>query len=245
MRLIRLAAWMWAVVILLVMWFPARQAAGITLTSAAVQSSVFAIGACLFSLAGRHQPPVLGSEQASYILYRFTGHVVRASLMLVAYAAILEIGQRLVPNRHPGVEKFAENTLSILLASAVVYALARLFIANRYMRRITERHLRRVAAALRSESNYSGELRDAVQAAYAISSDTSLSDAQKVERMRALLDEALSLDFPDHDEDVLNSAYGRRRAAPAPYRPFAEEVGANPPRESAPSHSASANQAAS
>lgn len=229
MRVLRIACWVWAVVIMLIMWLPEPGFAGFDLTSATVQGAAFAVGAVLLASADRRRPHFFrrrGDSESpiAYLVIRFKGHLVRIALMLVGYAAILEVGQFFAAGRSFRVAQLAENTAWILLASAAVYALSRGLLANRYLGRITQRHLGRMAASCRSEAMYSADLRDLIQAGYAICTAPSIADAEKVERIREVLDQALAADLPDHGEDVLDTALGARKAVPAPYRASAEAV---------------------
>jgi hypothetical protein len=233
---LRIACGVWAAVIMLIMWLPQSDFGGLDLTSPMVQGAAFAAGAVLFALADRRRPhffrrPRDSQSPIAYLVRRFKGHLMRIALMLVGYAALLEIGQYFAIGRSFRFAQLAENAVSILLASVAIYVAARLLLANHYLNRITRRHLTRTATSLRSEATYSAYLRDTVQAGYALCAAPSLPPAEKIERIRRLLDEALGTDLPNHNEDVLDTAFGARKAVPAPYRPAVEKA---PPLVSVP-----------
>jgi hypothetical protein len=224
---IRIACWLWAAVIMLIMWFPEPNFGGVDLSSPTVQGVTFAIGAVLFALADRSRPNVFRRSRGSqgliaYLVLRFKGHLLRIAGLLAVYAVLLEIGQLFVIGRAFRFGQLADNLVSILLASGAIYIGARLLLTHRYLNRITRRQLARMAAALRAEANYSADLRAAVQAGYALCVAPMPSPAEKIERVRRLLDDALGAELPNPAEDLLDAALGARTAVPAPYRPSAE-----------------------
>ena len=241
--MIRIACGLWAAVIMLIMWFPEPNFGGVDLESPIVQGTAFALGAVLFALADRSRPHFFRRARGSqspiaYLVLRFKGHLLRIAALLALYAALLEIGQFFVIGRAFRFGQLADNLVSILLAGAALYIGARLLLANRYLNRITRRHLTRMAAALRAEAKYSAGLRDAVQAGYALCVAPTPSPAEKIEGMRRLLEDALGAAFPNPAEDLLDTTLGVRTAVPAPYRP-SEELAAppvsEPPSRSSPS----------
>ncbi|HEV7995068.1 MAG TPA: hypothetical protein VGP52_02295 [Stellaceae bacterium] len=225
--MIRTACWLWAAVIMLIMWSPEPNFGGFDLGSPVVQGVTFALGAVLFALADRSRPHFFrraGGSQSpiAYLVLRFKGHLLRIAALLALYAVLLEIGQFFVIGRAFRFGQLADNLVSILLAGVALYIGARLLLANRYLNHITRRHLARMAAALRAEAKYSADLRDAVQAGYALCVAPTPSPAEKIEGMRRLLDDALGAELPNPAEDLLDTALGARMAVPAPYRPSAE-----------------------
>ncbi len=216
-------------VIVLIMWLPDPRLAGLDLASPIVQGAAFAVGAALFALADPRRPhffrrPANSQGAVGYLVLRFRGHLFRVVLMLVGYAAILEAGQYFEPRRRSSVFDFAENALWILVASAAVYCLARLFLADRFLSRITQRHLARMADSFRAEAMYSAYLRDVIQAGRAICVAPSIEPADKVERVGRLLDDALGVEMPNPREELLDTVFGERKAEPAAFRPSAEKL---------------------
>jgi hypothetical protein len=209
------------------MWLPRPNLAGIDLTSSVIQECAFAIGAALFALADTSRPRFLrrrANSQAAiaYLPLRFKRHLLRVTAMLIAFAVILEIGQYFESHRRFSVFELGENTLSILGASAVVYGLARFVLRNRYLTRITERHLDRVADAFRAEALYSAHLRDVIQAGRAICIAPSIDPADKIDQVGRLLDQALGVEMPNPPEELRDTVFGPRTAAPATFQPVAE-----------------------
>ncbi len=229
MRALRIACWAWAVVIVLIMWLPNPRLAALDLASPIVQGAAFAIGTVLFALADPRRPHFLrqgsnSQEVIAYLVVRFKGHLLRVVLMLIGYAAILEVGQYFDPRRGFSVFEFAENILWILFASIAVYVLARLLLANRYLSRITQRHLARMAASFRAEAMYSAYLRDVIQAGRAICIAPSIDAADKIERVGRLLDDALGVEMPNPGDELLDTVFGARKAEPAAFQPSTEPV---------------------
>lgn len=227
--MLRIACGVWAVAILLIMWLPDPQFAGLDLASPIVQGAAFAVGAVLFALADPDRPRLLrrhpNSQRAiAYLALRFKGHLVRVALMLAGYAAILEVGQIFELQRRFSVFDLTDNILWIFVASAAVYGLARLLLANRYLSRITRRHLARMAESFRAEAMYSAYLRDVIQAGRAICIAPSIDAADKIERVGRLLDDALGVEIPNPEEELLDTVFGARRSEPAGFRPSAEKV---------------------
>ncbi|HEU0156877.1 MAG TPA: hypothetical protein VFQ82_12455 [Stellaceae bacterium] len=237
MRMVRIACWIWAAAIMLIMWLPRPRFAGIDLTSEVVQGAAFVVGAVLFALADDQRRAFLrrrgGQSPVAYVVLRFKRHLARVSLLLAGYAAILEIGQLFAAGRQFHISRLFENIGWVLVTSLVVYALARLLFANPYLGRITRRHLRQVAAAFRAESLYAAALRDRIQAGYAVCVSRSLAAEDKVEQIRRLLDEALGLELPKPGEVSLDAAFGRRRGpekASVEDKPAAAAAAAAPQR---------------
>ncbi len=229
MWVLRAACWIWAGILLLMMWLPEPQFARFELTSPSVQGLAFAVGAVLFAMTDRARPRVFrphpdAQKAIAYLILRFKGHLVRVTLMLICYAVVLEIGQIFIPGRAFHVFQFSENTLSILVASVLVYAAARLLLANRHLFSISERHLRNMAELYRAEVRYSRYLRDVIQASRSICLSPSLSATAKVDRVGRLLDDALGIEVPNPGEDLLDTAFGERKVEPAAFRPSAERV---------------------
>ena len=227
--MLRAACWIWAGVLILIMWLPEPQFARFELTSPSLEGLAFAVGAVLFALADRSRPRVFrprpdAQKAIAYLVLGFKRHLVRVTLMLIGYAAVLEVGQIFVPGREFYAFELGENTLSILLASVLVYAVARLFLANRHLFRITERHLGNMAESYRAEARYSRYLRDVIQASRSICLSPSLSAAAKIDRIGRLLDDALGIEIPNPEEDLLDTAFGERKVEPAAFRPSAEKV---------------------
>lgn len=229
--MLRAACWLWTIVIMVIMWLPDPDFGGVDLSSPIAQGGSFAVGAALFALADQSRPHFFRRRDSdgllNYLVVRFRRHLVRIAAMLIGFAVILEVGQFFEVGRVFRFSQLARNVGWILVASAVIYALTRLLVVNGYLGRITQRHLRRVSAALRNEAMYSARLRDISQAAYAVCTATSTSAEEKLQRVYQLLDEALGEAMPNHDEELLDTVFGPRKASPAPYRP---SVGAADPR---------------
>lgn len=100
----------------------------------------------------------------------------------------------------------------------------RLVLAAARLGREAEGHIERIAAAFHCDATYAALLRDAIQAAYAVCLAPSLPVEDRVERVRQLLDEALGAELPNPDEDVLDTVFGPRKAAPAENRPKVEAI---------------------
>ncbi len=231
------ALWMWLLVIILIMWLPASEFGGLDLTSTVVQGGSFAAGAVLLALAERSRPrlwrrPSPGRGRLQDLIARFARPLGHLAALLAFYAAILELGQYSVDGRRFRLAPLVPGTAWILLACAALYAIVRLALAAARLGREAEGHIERVAAAFRCEAKYAALLRDAIQAAYAVCLAPSLPAENRVERVRQLLDEALGAELPNPDEDVLDTVFGPRKAAPAENRPKVEAAAARPSRPS-------------
>lgn len=223
MRLICVVSWVWVIVISGMMWFPTPHFAEIALTFYMVQVASFTLCAILFALSSpislESFLPMCNHQRFVSYVNRFKRHFVRLSLMLLAYAAILEICKYFLSG-HARVSQFGENELWILLASGLAYLVARVLFSW-----IIRHHLRPAIASFRIEMAYSGALRDVIQAGYAICVAQSAPTADKVEQIRRLLDAALGLDVPKHSEELLDIAYGPRKGVPARFRTIDEAAG--------------------
>ena len=162
-----------------------------------VQVGAFGIGAVLLALsdAGRDEAVLIfGSQNWAP---RPPSTILRGSIMLVCYAGVLEMGQWFAPERQASFTRFFENAAAVLVVSALCYVAGRLALSNRELQRLAAQHLSGAAAAFRSEISFAANLRDAVQAAHALTLDPKLADAEKVERIRATLSAALGAKAPD------------------------------------------------
>jgi hypothetical protein len=232
MLALRLAGWVWAAVIMAIMWLPEADFGGLDLSSPTVQGASFAVGAVLLALADRRRPYFFRRQRNSqsplgYLVVRFRRHLIRITVMLICYAAALEIGQYFTVDRSFRLAQLALNIGWILLACTTLYVLARIFLVGSYLGRITQQHLGRMSAAFRGEVMYSARLRDISQAAYSVCLTPSLSAEDKVDRVRRLLDKALGAEMPNHNEELLDTVFGARNAQPVHRRPSVDH-GASP-----------------
>ena len=101
--------------------------------------------------------------------------------------------------------RFFENAAAVLVVSALCYVAGRLALSNRELQRMAAEHRSGAAAAFRSEITFASKLRDAVQAAHAVTHDPRLSPEQKVERVRAMLSAALGAKAPNRDNRLLET----------------------------------------
>jgi len=221
--LLKWAAYGSLVLTAVVMWYPARSLHGINLASHALQTSMFALNAFLFAIVEsgrplRRSPFDVAGGLNEIAAVRWRRHVVRVAILCVFFAALLEIGQLVAPTRHAGVTGLAENIGSILLTTGLVYASARILLSNHRIRRLALGQLSRAADSFRSETHYAGLLRDTIQEAYAISFAELPAD-ERLAKISVLLSAALGVEPPIHDEGLLTSAFGARRAPDASAHP--------------------------
>jgi hypothetical protein len=204
MSALRVTTWIWMLLVLIVMWYPNTHLAGVNLGSLWVQMGAFGIGAALLALADAGPDEALlmfGSQNQAPQQSRST--ILRGAIVLVGYAGVLELGQWFAPERQSSFTRFFENAATVLVVSALCYVVGRLVLSNRELQRRTAQRLSGTAAAFRSEISFASDLRDAVQAAHAITLDPRLSADEKVERVRATLSDALGAKAPDRDDELL------------------------------------------
>jgi hypothetical protein len=225
----RAACWVWVAVMAAIFLLPDPDFGGLDLGSPTVQGLGFAAGAVLFALADRGRPHSFRRQPdteslLAYLVVRFKRHLVRIAALLICYAAILEIGRWFAVEQRFSLARLAHNVSWILLACAALYVLTRVLLVDRRLDGITQHHLGRVSAALRSEMVYSAYLRDISQAAYAVCVTPSIAAEDKLDRLRRMLDKALGAQLPNYGEDLLDTVFGVKNAGPAPNRPSSDPV---------------------
>lgn len=223
MLALRLASWIWAVVIVAVILLPQADLGSLHLSFPTVQAATFAVGAVFFALGDRKRPYLFRAGPSAqnlpgYYVSDFKRHLGRIAAMLVFYLGLLEIGRYFETGGPFRFAPLATNTGWTLLACAILYVLARMLLVGPYLARAMQGRLGRLSAAFRLEAAYSAVLRDISQAAYAACVTPSLPAEDRLERARQLLDGALAAAVPNHSKELLDTVFGSREEGPAPYR---------------------------
>lgn len=127
-----------------IMWWPERYAFGLDLGNLRLQGCAFAACALLWalSLGGRLRTDPYFEFRSSVwqtdipVIRR---NVARVLARLIGLAAVLELGQTLLPHRHGNFGEFFLNALGILAVGVLVYGLLTLALRTPLGRRVAQK----------------------------------------------------------------------------------------------------------
>ena len=109
-KLLRIAAWSCVVLLAILSWLP-----GDAMIRTGIDGRI------------EHVTAYLGTMLVVSAAYAVRSGVLRLGLLLIGYAAILELGQNFAPGRHPSPFDFAASSLGVI-AGAIIFRLVwRLF----------------------------------------------------------------------------------------------------------------------
>ncbi|MDR3368506.1 hypothetical protein [Rhodoferax sp.] len=141
MRALKLLAILSFTAIAFIMWWPRRYVMGLDLGSHGLQAGAFALCAfCWIFSRGVTSHHDIYSEFRNNFLTVDTrtigSNVVRIVVELVAIAAVLEIGQILLPDRDEAFGDFLRSALAVVAIGSVLYGLLAMALRTQLGRRV-------------------------------------------------------------------------------------------------------------
>jgi hypothetical protein len=221
MLAVRILCWVWVAVLGILALRLGTTASGAGPSAPALTGLGFAVAMLLFVLADRRRPSLVRATpvRLTYVVVDLDPQLVRISLILIFYAALLQLGRFLVIGGRFAWVALMAAIGGVLFACLGVLLVAHAVVVGDYRAAIARRHLERVCAAYRNEAAYSACLRDLWQTAYAVCAAGSLSAEARLGRIRELVDEALGAPPPKPNEDVLAAVFDEAANNPRPAPP--------------------------